>query len=276
MLHPTARRFFAIATCLILTFSPSTAAARDGETDHLEAEAKDLADWLIQSQRAGWEQHNVEEYLTQWHPDSLLVIGRGDQPSEHDLTVPRDRLEATRRLRMHGQPSGSTLAMSDIEVQINDGRATVTWRCISTSRDETYRELMREHYQLTMTEEGWKVTENRTWFLGVEKDGTKKAFTEMYWQRQDAIATELKRAGRPRQLRAFLFDGYQFAEAYDAAVQATELDDATPDDWIWRGITAAIAYRPVDAKIAFKKAVELDPDTWLPAYAAGSDWIDEE
>ncbi|MEM9020886.1 MAG: hypothetical protein AAGC44_10015 [Planctomycetota bacterium] len=252
---------------MLLALSASTATARDDETHHLDGEARQIADWLIACQRAGWEDGDIETYLGQWHADAVLVLARTEEPGAYDQHIPLERLEPTRRLRMTEVNNGTTLSFSDIRVQVDGDDAVVNWRAVTTGPDAVFRELMRERYTLKRAEEGWHVLENRAWFLGIEQRGAKTMFTEQHWARVDAAAQEATLANEPRKLRVALLDAYRFPEAHAAAIEATELGNADADDWAWRGFLAVIASDAGDARDAFIRARELDPEIALPPYA---------
>ena len=267
MNHRSIRQTALALFFLLVVSVPGLATARDGETDHLEGEARELADWLIASQRAGWEDGDIDTYLAQWHPEAALILARSEQPGEYDQRIEMDQLGPTRRLRMTDVDTGVELAFSDIRVEIDGQRAIVSWRAVTAGPDSVFRELMRERYLLSRSGEGWVVMENRAWFLGIEVNGEKTMFSEAEWARRDAAAEAAQEVNDPRVLRAALLDAYRFPEAHAAAKRATELDDAGADDWGWRGFLAVIAADATDAARSFVRARELDPDISLPPYA---------
>lgn len=276
MLFPAIKPVFVLVLALFLGLSSGPATASEGETDHLEAEARVLADWLISCQRAGWEEGEIDHYLEQWHPEAVLILARAEEPGPYDQVIEMEQLAPTRRLRMTDVDTGVTLSFSDIRVRINGQRAVVSWRAVTAGPDAVFRELMRERYRLEKHGGQWKVVENRAWFLGLEENGEKTLFSDEEWSRRDAAARAAKQSGDARAMRAALLDAYRFPEAHAAAVDATGLADADAGDWAWRGFLAVIASDASDAARSFIRARELNPEIGLPPYARNIDGLEPD
>lgn len=239
---------------------------RAQETVHLDGEAKQVADQLIASQRAGWEDHDVETYLASWAEDSVLTWGRSAQPGPHDFRVQADPRAATRRIVLRGENPGTRLRLVSVDVEVDGDTAVLNWQIIYSSDASDNRRLNAERYDLSKTDKGWVVTANRAWVLAVESDGKKTRIDEEEWARRDLAVKQAEADGRHHDHCIALLEAYRFGEAYEAAVAMTEREGAKADAWVLRGITSAVACKAEDIEPAFKKAKAMNPFIWQPTY----------
>ena len=260
---------------LVAIFSTIPAQAEDDraeETAHLEGEAREVADWVIACQRAGWEDFDVEMYLSQWAEDATVVLGRTSEPGQYDMTYDHETIVATRTFRMRGQDPEIRLAYHDVSVVLDGDKAVMDTRTITSSRDSDYREITRERFTLRRTEDGWLVVEDRAWLVGELVEGERHVVDGSTWRELDGwIADEFVTERDTRWLRYFLLKAFRFQEAHVMAVEVCEQDDATAEDWSRRGVFAVLVGDIEDAELALETAIELDPDVWLPYYAMPDD-----
>lgn len=240
---------------------------RSSDTAHLKGEAKDVADWLLNAQRAGWEDHDSKTYNAQWADDAELTWARSAEPGPHDYTVNAKQISATRKMIMAVDPTKTTITPTDISATVSKDSAQVDWRIKVISADGGYSTLTAEQYRLVKTDAGWAVKTNRAWVLKIIEEGKTTVMTEKEWARRDAVAKRARESGDTDKLRFALLDAYRFGEAHDTAVKVTKQQKATAEDWAIRGWMAGIACRHDDMLPNYKKAIEMDPDVYLPDYA---------
>lgn len=248
---------------------------RSGETDHLEGEARQIADRVIECQRAGWENLDVDKYLSQFADDATVVLGRTSESGDYDVTYDHDTIVATRTMRMRGENPGIKLRYANIEVTIDGNEAIMTTRTITSASDSDYVEIMNERFILRQENTGWLVVEDRAWLTGEVRDGRRIPFNVRMWRSLDQYIEREKDSHDIRWLRKMLFHAYRHDEAHMTAIAVCEQDDATAEDWAIRGLNAVIAGDIDDAALAFATALEMDPQTWLPYYAVPADDDDE-
>jgi len=241
---------------------------RNDETAHLESEARAVADWVIACQRAGWEDLDVETYLSQFAEDATVVLGRMEEPGPYDVVYDYDTIVATRTMRMRGENPGVMLRYVSIGVVIDGDDALMRTRTITTSRGSDYREITRERFILRRDEGGWRVVENRAWLVGEVIDGERHVVDAGVWEERDVWIEKPLEGGRDaRWQRDYLLHAFRFEEAHAAAIEVCGRDDAEAFDWSRRGLYAVLAGDAADAALAFARALEMDPEVWLPYYA---------
>lgn len=241
---------------------------RSDETAHLTGEARKIANWVIASQRAGWEDLDVETYLSQFAEAATVVLARMEEPGEYDVTYDYETIVATRTMRMRGENPGIVLRYVNVEVEIDGDEAVMRTRTITRSRGSDYREIMHERFTLRRGDDGWLVVEDRAWLVGELIDGERIVVDESVWEERDGwIEAELAGDREPRWLRDYLLHAFRFEEAHAMAIEVCGLEDAEAFDWSRRGVFAVLAGDAADAELAFATALEMDPEVWLPYYA---------
>lgn len=240
---------------------------RGAETDHLEGESREIADWVIACQRAGWEDLDFETYLSQFAEDATVVLARMEEQGEYDVTYDYDTIIATRAMRMRGENPGTVLWYLDIAVDIEGDKAIMTTRTIAGSHESEYREIMNERFTLRRGGDGWQVVEDRAWLVGELKDGQRIVYNERTWRTLDRIIERDRTTRDERWLRYALHKAYRLVDSHTQSIVVCELSDATADDWAWRGLLAVIAGDTEDATFAFETARDINPEVFLPYYA---------
>ena len=254
-----------VALALLLT--PQHASAKTDETSHLTGQAKTIADTVIAAQRAGWEDHDYKQYMTQWADEATLTWGRTDEPGKYDQPIDLEQIRATRKIRMRGTPPKDQYAYKVDKVEIDGDTATLRLTVHVTGEDENFESRMGEQYQLIKTDAGWKVTANRVWPISNRFGDRKVVYNAKLWARLDTAVARVRAYSKERDQSYALMNAYRFDEAYAAAVKATEAEGATAEDWSTRGYFAAIAGQADDVDPCLTKARSMDPDVWLPAFA---------
>jgi len=242
---------------------PSPETRRDDPADQRSEEIRET---VFTAQRAGFLHHDVDAYLEAWADDGRLVIGRGPEPSEHDTTWDRERLEASRHMRFAAEPPDDRqMEHADVEVRLEgDGRAEL--RCRTTTRTGRMVEVVDEIYRLQRTEDGWRIVENRAWPVRVgTPDDMVEYDAEAYRDADRAVADALDR-GPPAAAARVMMAAWRFEEAYDVARRAVE-EDPTPDalDVLAR-LATLLGEREV-AVDAYRRLHEASPDAGLPEWA---------
>ena len=270
----------AVVCWLLLVFASPTLQAfaqdnrgdRGSETDHLEGENRQIADWVIACQRAGWEDLDIEVYLSQFAEDATVVLGRSGEPGKYDTTYDYIAIVATRTMRMRGENPGVVLRYVDITAEIDGDDAVMTTRTIASSRGSEDREVMNERFALRRSGDSWLVVENRAWLVGKLIDGERHVVDASAWEEWDRwIKEERQGAHDTRLLWGWLLQAFRFEEAHAMAVRVCGQEDVEAEDWSRRGVSAVLAGDAQDAELAFSRAIEMDPGVWLPSYVIPAD-----
>lgn len=244
---------------------------RAAETAHLEGEAREIADWVIACQRAGWEDFDIETYLSQWAEDATVVMGRLEDDGEHDVVYSHEQIVATRSLRMRGENPGIQLRYLDVVVEIDGDFAVMRTRTITSTHDSEYKEIMAERFTLRRSEGSWLVVEDRVWLVGELRDGERIPYNAEVWDTLDQELEVSQDDLEDWEYRDALVRAFRFFEAYEQSVLVSESPDAIAEDWSRRGLYAVLVGEVDDAVAAFSEAWDLDPEVWLPYYAMPED-----
>lgn len=219
---------------------------------------------LTASQKAGFERHDIDGYLAVWSDDAVLVGGRGPSEGPHDLTLNRQQLEATKRLRFSGNDSFGVFTPTDATVELEGKLAEVRWRM--TSGSDEFVEVVDELYRLRKTEEGWRVYLNRYWFVEAGPKGRLVARDAAFYEAQDKAATEAKAAGDSAAEFEALAAGGRFKDAFQVLQEGAK-EDSEPEAWGRLAIFAVIVGEVEEAKKAACKARAITPTPSLPKWA---------
>lgn len=259
-------------TVLLCAAAMQAAAMADpkGQTTHLEGEAKQLADWLIEGMRSGWEQQQFQTYRAMWSLKAERTWARSLEPGEHDWSTTADVFLRSDKIFVDGKDAGEKLKFQDISVKIEHRQATVEWQLWISTDVSDYRELIGQRMVLQRSdhdENGWKIVKDRFWVVEAIVDEERVVFTEEEWAQRDREVIEAKASGDPRFLAGAFNRAYRFKEAYQTVVKVTQHDDAEAMDWSMRGYIASIAAEPGDVYPSFDRAMEMDAGVWVPHYA---------
>jgi hypothetical protein len=235
-------------------------------------EAAQIEALVTESQRAGFERHDLEGYMRPWADDGQLVSARGEQAGPHDHIIGRAQNEAVKRIRFAGpSPTGTSWSLAEPEVEVTGDQAVLKGRV--THRMSGDEEVVRERYTLRRHGETWQITENRWWLVQVRFGGESIEYDEVKWAALDAAVDEAKQTGDLEHVAAALAAALRVAEAHAAWKEITELPNAAASSWTRRGYAALGAGDADDAVLAFRRARDLGEtlDDAVNAYLARGD-----
>jgi WD40 repeat protein/Flp pilus assembly protein TadD len=221
---------------------------------------------VVRSNQDGWIRHDRAAYLAAYADDARERFGRTEKPDRDDIILDRRQMEEVRRLDFQSPtPPGVSSSYEDLHAEVRGNEGTVRGRVVTQFGPEAYSNFGFA-CRLRRTAPGWRIVETRAWLLAERAAGRRTVKDAMFWAARDADVDKLAKsedlAARIEALRGAL----RLNEAYALANRAT---DATPTDaalWVSRGSCAHDVGSVADARAAFRRALELDPDVALPWY----------
>lgn len=221
---------------------------------------------VFNSQRAGFERHDVEAYLSIFAEDARMVAARGAQEGPYDWSMNRQAFEASRRLQLSGPAELQTMGHESLGFDVDGDTAELRVR--TTLRAEAFGEVVEEIFRLRRGDDGtWQVVENRWWPVSNDYGDGPLRHSETTWAEADA-EVEAAREGSDAQVLVFALQrAYRFPEAYAVLQSLTEEADAQAHLWKDRGDMAVLTGHAEDGLAAFRRARELDPTISVPSYA---------
>ena len=273
--------FFASHIILLAFICPVTFAQEqpepNPETAGLQGEAREIADWVFACQKAGWEDHDIDTYLSQWADDATVILARGEETGEYDIVYDHDQIVATRTMRMRGETPGIQITYGDVEAEIDGDTAIITCETLTTDADSNFRVVYRARYTLKRFGDEWRVVEDREWYVSQRnRDQQKTTYTQAQWEELDRAVTEAQQDQDVEAELWTLFDAMRFQEAYDLTKRITQLDDAQAADWSTRGYLAVLIGDAEDAQSSFEIAYELDSEVRMPPFVLVEEENDED
>lgn len=240
--------------------------AQSDSTADDEATKLEIIAVVTDSQKAGFEKHDIEAYLAPWSSDAKLISGRGPDAGPHDLVLDRSQIEATKRLRFTGQAPDIPFNPIDPIVTLDGDTAQLQWT-MNSGTDE-YVESVDELYKLRRTDGVWEVYENRFWNVlsGPRSQPTKH--DAAHYALQDAAAESAKASGdQEAEMRALLAG----ARLHDAHLLATRIaaSESTKEHWAQVAWIALVVGEVDVAKQAVCSAKAIDSKMELQQWAAG-------
>jgi tetratricopeptide (TPR) repeat protein len=228
-----------------------------------DADGAALAKRIQESQKAGFEKHDLKAYLSIWTNDAKVIEGRAETPDKYDTVLTRDQVEATRRLRFAvPAPKDLTMVFKDVQTEVKGDRATVRYR--ATIKQPRRAETADEIFLLRREAGEWKAYENRSWPVEIRGSDYIETFEAGTWKALDEQATRVATLGEKV---GALNHGRRYADAYAAAKEWTKTEGKFADPWVSRGLMAMAVGDAADAKASFAKALDLDPNANMPEYA---------
>jgi hypothetical protein len=230
----------------------------------LADDEQQIRDLIVTAQRAGFEKNDLDGYMKQWADDAQIIAGRGPEPGEHDTTLDRKQIEATRRVRFETLPKLFSsdplkLQFEDLKIDVSGGQAVVRATAkVSYGESGEFYEQVKEIYKLRRAPDGWRVYSDRFWLEETKTPDGATRFDAEKWEQFDAEVAAARKSNDPRRLVPALMAAMRFAEAHTIAKQITANDD--DDDWHLRGWAALQAGDASDAVRSFQKAKLLEPD----------------
>jgi len=230
---------------------------------------KEIADLVLNSQRAGLVRGDTAAYIAPWARDGRWVMQRGPEPKQkYELIVDYKRGLARAELRSAGEHTTRTLEHEKTEVLFSKDGTLARYVCTAVVQQEGYTEKVREIYLLRRTGSGWRIYENRFW-PKMTLIGTKlKLFGSEYWAHLDQAVSDTAKGDEPVNHVYALMDAHRWAEAYASEQALTKSGGAKASDWALRAVVALVVARVNDARYSVRKARSVDPKVRLPPWAA--------
>ena len=241
---------------------------------HADEEA-DITKLVQDSQRAGFERHDISGYLSIWSKDARIVGGRSERPGRYETVLKRDQIEATRTLRFKAKaPENVKLDFINVTAKVDGDTAVLRYQA-KYSRASEHSESVHEIYRLRKTNDGWKVYENRYWPVEIRLHDHVVKYNDKAWRRLDAEVTRQAAAGDFAAHINALFDAFRFSEAYSVCKkEAVNIPDDA-DVWIFRGHAAMLTGHAKDSLASFRKSRELDAKAPIPRWVRAADKASE-
>jgi hypothetical protein len=226
-------------------------------------EAAAVARLVQETQRAGFERHEFDKYMTLWADDAKIIVARSEKPGRHDMTLSRAQIEATRRVMFRADPpKDSKMTFANVRPEVDGDSATVRYR--STIGSKEYVETVDEVFRLRKKDGRWQAFENRAWPIETRNGDETTKYNAETWQRLDAEAA--KHEKDPSKLLPALMDAWRFPDAHAAAKKWTGQEKDKSEAWLWRGLSGMAAGDATDALNSFDKVLALDPKAVVPDY----------
>ena len=235
-------------------------------------EIERIVEFVQQTQKAGYEKHDLETYLSSWAENATFVGGRNSKPHQYDITLSRQQIEDTRKI-LFGGPAIKDVRLQffDTQSEFKDDLLTIEWTVeIAFPRA---RQKTGERYEMRQTDDGWKISKNRSWIISYQPtdrpDLPITRYNEAKWKRADRKVEELNSDPSATAIdRVYaLWDAARHVEAYSLICQEIEQTVDDPDLWYWRGISAFQLGKVEDSRKSLVKAVELNPDLEAPFFS---------
>ncbi len=236
-----------------------------GSRGHSGDEIEEIHKVVFEAQRAGQLRTDLAEYMSQWTDDARIIVARSEEPSELDWSLDRAQIEATRKLQFQEPSVARAVEFQNPRVSFEGEVATLRVDVHVGYPDAA--ELVSEIYKLRLTDDGWRVFENRWWRISSMAYGETTTYDAEHWAKLDA-RVDAERADRDLyELGVALMGASRFPEAHDAFVKVTEGEDPEPHDWFLRGQAALLIGNADDALASFRAVLDLDSRAAVPNFA---------
>lgn len=229
-----------------------------------DATEDEIIELVRDSMVAGFADHDIEGYLEIWSDEARLVGGRGPAAAPTDVVLSRKQIEATKRLRFAGKPTGLLVSPVDPKVVVSGDEAVLTWR-IKTEQPD-FVEVVDEIYKLRKTGRGWRVYENRYWIVKAGGADAPTLYDAEYWKAKDLAVEAARSAGDKRAESNALAAAGRWPEAHAILVELTSASEEL-ELWDLRMSLALASGLASDAQRAACKCKSLGPEHVLPAWA---------
>jgi len=222
---------------------------------------------VFDAQRAGVERGDLQAYLAQWTKDARIIAGRGPIKGEFEITLDRQQIEDTRRLRFSWRPveyGNWKLGFRDVQTTITGDHAQMKLK--STVTVAYSRETVGEIYKLRRTKDGWRVYENRFWPIETKQAINRiTKYDAATWKQLDADVDRFKNEDKPLQVLGALQAAYRWKEAHKQAKTVFSSPKISAREWLSRAGTALQAGDADDAIYSFKMAKKIEPQLEIPS-----------
>lgn len=228
-------------------------------------EAAEIAEMVQESQRGGYERHDVEAYMAIWAADAKLISARSSQPDKYDVEATRSQLEDVARLRFRAPaPADLKFQFDAVSVNITGDEAILEYRATVTT--ESSVDIGNEIYRLRKTSDGWKVYENRYWPTELRVDDQVFKYDATTWAERDDEVERTRKSNDRMALPFALMDARRYKECHTLAKQLTSESADDPETWIVRGNAALFVGDARDAETSFRRALDLDKNAHVPEF----------
>lgn len=223
---------------------------------------------LVQdAQRAGFERHDFDAYISIWAPNAKLVAGRSRVKGKYDFAMDYEQIRATRAFRFSETPArGVKVEFLNARVKVDGDRAELAYQA-KVAAEDGYLERVNEIYKLQKLDGVWKVIENRYWLAEIRTPDSVTTYGAETWKRLDAEVVEQARTGGFDGHVVALFDAFRFPEALKVCRSATKRDPQSANAWMMRGHAAIIAGHADEAFDSLQQALRIDPEYYVPPWA---------
>lgn len=229
---------------------------------------------VLYARRAALLRHHMGPSLRPWATNGVLVLARGASKGPYDLSLDHDHFVDRCLHQFHAPPpEGRMVRFKDPTIHVRGSQATFAFT--TSIIDPTHMLVLRERYELWLSDVGWMIIRGRRWPLKERKLGASYRFTSMEWERRDTLARGANQRGDHRERVRQLADGWRFKDAWQAAQIATSTQGLSKEEaakrWALRGAVAVEIGNANDAVKAFKAALKLDPKVKTAAVKAAMD-----
>jgi hypothetical protein len=223
---------------------------------------------IKKAEQAGFERHQLKRYLEAFAPECTWTTARREKPGEYDTTVAYADHVAQQTERFELPVTGKArIYLQEEQVTIEGATGTLRAR-VARHFFGGSDEWMRV-YTAKKTDKGaWQVTTVRAWPVRESIGPQTIVFDDAFWAYADQMVDEQsKTEGATFESRMVaLVQARRFAEAHALTKEATK-DSKDPLIWTARAETAFEIGDLEDARVAARKARQLDPAVALPFFA---------
>ncbi|MCA9212338.1 MAG: protein kinase [Planctomycetales bacterium] len=233
-------------------------------------DAKEIAaikEVAFKPQQAGWFQHDLKVFMSQFAANAVLVNGRTGSPDQYDVETSRDQLESTRKLLFQGKPASlDGYTIDHVNVDLDGEWASVdsqiTWN-ISGGFLNVRQKMEFEH-----TSGEWNIKRLRSWISNRRLGGKFIRFDEQTFRDMDQQIAEKMQYGPTLELIDLLFVAGRRAESWEMCRQLTEREDVTSSDWLRRADRAWQIGDADDMLQSMRHSLDLGDESSGPSYYA--------
>ena len=234
-----------------------------GQEKTAEADGAAIFEMVSSAMSAGFISHDFDTYIAVFSDDAVLIAGRSEEVSATDITLSRQQIEDTKRLRFAGKAGTLRSSIPEHKVRVAGKEATLEWRMVFQA--DGYWEEAKEVFKLRKTEGGWRVYENRYWVVAEGTPEAPIAIDAATWADRDLAVDNA--AGSPLAKVGVLAEAMRWPEAHTILMKLTSEEPTRASHWSQRALAALMIGKVPDAKLAACEARNLDPKQPLPHWA---------
>ena len=221
-------------------------------------ETKAIVGLIKKTQHAGVVKGDLKTYMSLWTFDARLVGGRTAKPGRYDVSLNRQQIENSRRIRFSRLRGKLTLQHDISKVEVKNKLAEL--RTISTIRTNQSSERVREIFKLRKTKQGWRAYENRWQLIETRRNGQPTRYDDAYWKAADKAVERQRKVGPGFELALTLMQALRFREAHQTIARHTK----TARDWLLRAEVGLLIGDTADAVWSFRQAIAMGESDQVP------------